>query len=73
MQPKTNQLARQISSVPKTHRDDTLTAISKKTHAVTARIEFLKVEGQKMHDLLQGAPDDALSRLAWLNSQLHQQ
>lgn len=70
MQPKTNPIARQLSSVPRTHRQDTLNSISKKTHDVTARIEFLKVEGKKMQDLLQNVPDDSDSRLAWLHRQL---
>lgn len=72
MQPKSNPLARQLSSTPQTHRTSTLQAISDKVHATTARIEFLKAEGLRMNELLQNVPEDSGSRLAWLNSQLHQ-
>ena len=71
MQPKSNPLARQLSSTPQTHRTSTLRAIADKVHATTARIEFLKAEGQKLNELLDNVPEDTGSRLAWLNSQLH--
>jgi hypothetical protein len=72
MQPKSNPVARKISSAPQTHRADTLSSISKKTHQATARIEYIRAEGQKMHEMLQHVPDDIGSRLAWLNNQLNQ-
>ena len=55
---------------PQTHRTDTLSAIAKKVHDTTARIQFLKVEGQRMRELLDRVPSDTDSRLAWLNAQL---
>jgi len=57
--------------MPQTHRTSTLRAIADKAHATTARIEFLKAEGQKLSELLEKVPEDSDSRLAWLNSQLH--
>jgi hypothetical protein len=70
MRPSSNPVARQLSSVPQTHRTSTLQAIAQKTHATTSRIEFLKDEGRRMRELLKQVPDDTSSRLAWLNSQL---
>lgn len=63
--------SRQLSSTPQTHRTATLRAIAEKTHAMTERIEYLKVEGQRTRDLLQHMPDDVDSRLAWLSSRLN--
>ncbi len=72
MKPMTNAKARQLSSVPTTHRESTLRAIGQKAHDVTARIEFLSVEGKRMADLVKNAPGDASSRLDWLHKQLTQ-
>lgn len=71
MQPRSNPVARQLSSMPQTHRASTLQAIAQKAHANNARIEFLKVEGQRVNDLLKHMPSDASSRLAWVNQQLN--
>jgi hypothetical protein len=70
MIPKSNPIARQLSSVPQTHRTSTLQAISQSAHKTTARIEFLKIEGQKIQELVDKMPEDASSRLAWLSSNL---
>jgi hypothetical protein len=72
MKPMTNTKARQLSSVPTTHRAATLNAISQKAHSIDARIEFLAVEGNRMKDLIKQAPGDASSRLDWLHKQLTQ-
>ncbi|MFZ2803610.1 MAG: hypothetical protein WA001_00130 [Patescibacteria group bacterium] len=71
MMPKSNPAARQLSSVPQTHRASTLRAIAQKAHDVTARVQFLNTEGEKIRQLLENIPEDSDSRLAWLNSQLH--
>lgn len=62
---------RKITSSPLTHRTETLRSIADKAHAVTARIEFLNTEGERMRQLLNNVPEDPGSRLAWLNNQLH--
>ncbi|MBP9869606.1 hypothetical protein KBC59_03560 [Patescibacteria group bacterium] len=66
-----SQLSRKLPTIVQTHRASTLNAISQKTHNVTARIEFLKAEGQRMSELLDQVPEDTGSRLAWLSSRLH--
>jgi hypothetical protein len=68
---QTNSAARKLSSAPQTHRTDTLRAIAQKAHDTTASIKFLATEAQQMSELLENVPDDSNSRLAWLNSQLH--
>lgn len=72
MKPMTNAKARQLSSVPTTHRAATLNAIANKAHSIDSRIEFLAVEGKKMKDLIKQAPGNASSRLDWLHKQLTQ-
>lgn len=62
---------RKIASVHQTHRASTLQSIANKAHAIDSRIEFLKVQGEKAKDALANVPDDATSRLAWLNQQLN--
>lgn len=64
-------LSRPVSSIPKTHRASTLKAIANKTREHTERIEFLKAEGQRMRQLFHDMPEEADSRLAWLNRQLN--
>lgn len=71
MMPKSNPAARQLSSVPQTHRTATLRAIAQKAHDATARIQFLNTEAKRMQELLDRVPEDSDSRLAWINSQLH--
>jgi len=66
----TNTKARQLSSVPNTHRQSTLNAISSKAHSIDSRIEHLAVEGRRMKELIAQAPGDATSKLDWLHKQL---
>lgn len=63
---------RLLSSLPVMHRMTTLQAISDKTHAMTARIEFLKAKGVKIASLLGEMPQNASSRISWLNSKLQE-
>lgn len=70
MQAKSNKVARQLSSVPQTHRASTLSAISQKAHDVTARIEHLKIEVKRMKDLAEKAPGQGQSRIDWIHNQL---
>jgi hypothetical protein len=72
MKPMTNAKARQLSSVPTTHRAATLNAISQKAHSNDARIEFLMVEGQRLKEIVQNAPGAGQSRIDWIHKQLHQ-
>jgi hypothetical protein len=67
----TNTKARQLSSVPNTHRESTLNAISAKAHSIDARIEHLAVEGKRIADLIKQAPGHGSSRLDWLHKQLN--
>ena len=62
---------RKINATPQTHRSSTLQSISQKAHSIDSRIEFLKVQGEKARQLLEDVPEDANSRLAWLNRQLN--
>lgn len=68
---KSNKIARQLSSVPQTHRTSTLSAISQKTHDLTARIEHLKIEVKRIKDLSEKAPGAGQSRIDWIHSQLN--
>jgi len=70
MKAMSNIKARQLSSVPNTHRPETLSAIGGKAHRNDSRIEYLAVEGKRMKDLIAKAPGDASSRLDWLHKQL---
>ncbi len=63
---------RQLSSTPHTHRASVLSAISQKTHSITAQIQHLKIEGQRRRDIIQNAPGSGQSRLDWINQQLNQ-
>ncbi len=72
MIPKVNLSARQLSSVPQTHRTATLRAIADKTHAMTEEIKILAAQGTRMGEILAQIPEDAGSRLDWLNRQLQQ-
>lgn len=71
MQAKSNKVARQLSSMPNTHREGTLSAISKKAHDLTAQIVHLKTESARLKDLVDGAPGNGISRLDWINKQLN--
>lgn len=71
MKPQSNKLARQLSSKPAVHRTDTLTAISKKAHDITAQIQHLKVESARLKDLVDGAPGKGVSRLDWIHNQIN--
>ncbi len=62
---------RTLSSTPQTHRPATLRAIAQKTDELTSRVTFLSTEAERMRAVLAQAPDDASSRLAWLNQRLH--
>jgi hypothetical protein len=70
MQVKSNKVARQLSSVPTTHRPQVLQAISDKVHSVTAEIKYLQAEGHKLRDLVRDCPDDVHSKLDWIQSRL---
>lgn len=73
MMPKSNKVARQLSSMPNTHRQSTLSAISAKAHATTSEIKRLGVEANRLKELIDKAPKgDGLSRLDWIHQQLHQ-
>lgn len=63
-------LTRQLSSLPQTHRTSTLQAISDKTHAITARIEYVKVEMNRLRNLAGSAPGTGQSRIDWIHRQL---
>ena len=67
---KTNKVARQLTSMPQTHRTSTLAAISQKTHDLTARIVHLGVEIQRIKDVTANAPGQGQSRLDWIHRQL---
>jgi len=67
---KSNKVARQLSSVPQTHRTSTLSAISQKAHDLTARIEHLKIDVKRMKDLSDKAPGQGQSRIDWIHNQL---
>jgi len=69
MQP--NLQVRKIAAVHQTHRASTLQSIASKAHAIDARIQYLKVQGEKAKDALSAVPADTTSRLAWLNQQLN--
>ena len=71
MQMKTNKVARQLSSMPVTHRQSTLSAISAKTHSLTAQITHLGVESARLKDLVDGAPGNGVSRLDWIHQQIN--
>ena len=71
MKAMSNIKARQLSSVPTTHRQSTLSAISAKAHSIDSRIEHLAVEGRRIANLVKHAPGDASSRLDWLHKQLN--
>ncbi len=68
---KSNKVARQLSSTPQTHRTSTLTAISQKADSITSRIEYLKVEINRLKDLTAKAPGEGQSRLDWIHRQLN--
>jgi hypothetical protein len=68
---QTNFQVRKIAAVHQTHCASTLQSIASKAHAIDARIEHLKVQGEKAKDALRNVPDDTTSRLAWLNQQLN--
>ncbi len=70
--PQSNLAARQLSSVPQTHRTETLRAIASKAHAIGERIQYLGTDAQRMSELLQNVPEDTSSRLTWLSAQLNQ-
>jgi len=57
-----------VSSLPQTHNIET---VADKVRALTARIESLKAEGDKLRQALADTPPDTGVRLAWLNKQLH--
>jgi hypothetical protein len=71
MKAMSNIKARQLSSVPTTHRQSTLSAISAKAHSIDSRIEHLAVESKRLADLVKRAPGDGGSRLDWLAKQLN--
>ncbi|MCC7522318.1 hypothetical protein IT407_00745 [Candidatus Uhrbacteria bacterium] len=73
MMPKSNKVARQLSSMPNTHRQSTLSAISAKAHAITSEIKHLGVEVDRLKNLMERAPKgDGLSRLDWIHRQIQQ-
>ena len=72
MIPQSNLAARQLSSIPQTHRTETLRAIAGKAHALSEKIQYLKTDGQRMSGMLQNVPENTGSRLAWLSAQLNQ-
>ena len=61
---------RTVSSLPQMHRGDTLRSIADKAHDLTARVQFLQVEAERVNDILSRVPADTTSRLDWLNRQL---
>jgi hypothetical protein len=71
MQAPQQNSSRQLSSVPKTHRDDTLSAIRQKNHDLGAKIERLRVDNKRMKDMIANAPGTGQSRLDWLAQQLN--
>jgi hypothetical protein len=70
MQLMTNTKARIISSTPLQHRADTLSAISKKAHDLTASVQYLQVTGNRLRELAKNAPGTGQSRIDWLAQQL---
>ncbi|HVM91050.1 MAG TPA: hypothetical protein VMU11_04105 [Verrucomicrobiae bacterium] len=71
MKPTSNIKARQLSSIPTTHRESTLRAIGSKAHSIDSRIEHLAVEGRRIANLIKQAPGHGSSRLDWLHKQLN--
>jgi hypothetical protein len=72
MQPQSNKIARQLSSMPQTHRQSTLSAIAQKHHQLNAAVAMNFNKAEKLKALLDEAPAHAPSRLAWVQSQLNQ-
>jgi hypothetical protein len=70
MQPSSNNVARQLSSIPQTHRASTLQAISSKTHDIAAKIVHLKLEAEKAKNLFDQVPANVTSRLDWIHAQV---
>lgn len=62
---------RPLSSMPNTHRQSTLSAISTRIHDLTAQVQHVKIEGQRMRDLVKSAPGAGQSRLDWIHNQLN--
>ena len=72
MQPQSNKVARQLSSMPTTHRQSVLQAISSHVHKVTADIKHIQAEGQRLRGLIEECPEDVTSKLDWINARLAQ-
>jgi len=60
-----------LQSIPQVHRAATLQAIAQKAHAIDSRIEFLRVQGEKTKQAIDGMPEDVNSRLSWLAQNLN--
>lgn len=71
MMPQSNKVARQLSSIPNTHRQGVLQAISDKTHATTAKIAHLQVKATRLAQLFDQAPEESPSRIDWVHRQLN--
>lgn len=71
MMPSSNMKARQLSSVPMTHRQSVLSSISGHHHGENSKIVWLKNEANRLAREVQEVPEDTDSRLAWINSQLY--
>ena len=71
MMPSSNMKARQLSSVPMTHRQSVLSSISGHHHGENSKIVWLKNESNRLAREVQDVPEDTGSRLAWINSQLY--
>jgi hypothetical protein len=72
MMPSSNMKARQLSSVPATHRQSTLSSISGHHHGENSKIVWLKSDAARLASEVRDIPEDTDSRLAWINAQLHQ-
>lgn len=60
-----------FSFTPQTQSIQTLRSIADQVRALVSRIESMKAEGDRMRQALADTPPDTDSRLAWLNTQLH--
>jgi|GEM_PF-2042693 len=60
-----------LSSHPSIHRAATLDAIRQKNHDIGAKIEYMRLENQRMKELVAKAPGKGQSRIAWLAAQLN--
>ena len=69
--PSSNMKARQLSSVPTTHRQSVLSSISGHHRGENEKIVWLKNEAARLASEVRDVPEDTDSRLAWINAQLH--